>query len=303
MSQHPSAAHDRSSLDTRGVRQLALVGLLVNLGLAILKLLAGIVGHSYALIADAIESIADILGSAVIWGGLHIGARPADENHPYGHGKAEALAALVVAVLVFAAGIGIGVKAVDQLISPHHPPAPWTLIVLVVVVVVKTTMFLIVRKAGRQAGSSAARVDAWHHWSDALTSIAAFVGILVSWVGGAGFERADPIAALFASLIIVFNAILLFRAPVRDLMDEEPADVVRRARALAETVSGIVLIEKVGARTSGNRHWVDMHVWVDPEMSVTAAHDISHRVKDAVRTGLPSVADVLVHIEPARERR
>lgn len=275
----------------------------MNLGLAILKLLAGIVGHSYALIADAIESIADILGSAVIWGGLHIGARPADENHPYGHGKAEALAALVVAVLVFAAGIGIGVKAVDQLISPHHPPAPWTLIVLVVVVVVKTTMFLIVRKAGRQAGSSAARVDAWHHWSDALTSIAAFVGILVSWVGGAGFERADPIAALFASLIIVFNAILLFRAPVRDLMDEEPADVVRRARALAETVSGIVLIEKVGARTSGNRHWVDMHVWVDPEMSVTAAHDISHRVKDAVRTGLPSVADVLVHIEPARERR
>ncbi|MBX3377275.1 MAG: cation transporter [Phycisphaeraceae bacterium] len=285
------------------VRRLAMTGVLVNLGLAIAKLLAGIVGHSYALIADAIESIADILGSAVIWGGLHIGARPADENHPYGHGKAESLAALIVAVLVLTAGIGIGVKAVDQLLDPQRPPAPWTLLVLLAVVGVKTTLFFLARTAARNAGSSAGHVDAWHHWSDALTSAAAFVGILVSWLGGPGYERADPIAAIFASVIIVINGLLLFRHPIRDLMDEEPADIVRKARELAQVVEGVDHVQKVGARTSGTRHWIDMHVWVDPEMNVTRAHTLAHRVKDAVKAGLPSVADVLVHVEPSPQRR
>jgi cation diffusion facilitator family transporter len=283
----------------RGQR-LALIGGVGNVGLAMLKLLAGIVGHSYALIADAIESMADILGSAVIWSGLHIAARPADENHPYGHGKAESLAALIVALMVFAAGIGIGVKAVDQIIAPHHAPASWTLAVLVVVVVVKVVMFRTVRRAGRESGSGAVQVDAWHHWTDALTSLAAFVGITVALIGGAGWERADPIAALIASGVIVFNAFRLFRTPIRELMDEEPTDVVSRARGLAAAVVGVVMVEKVGARKSGARYWVDMHVWVDPAMSVVDAHEVSHRVKDAVRGVMPSVADVLVHIEPAR---
>jgi cation diffusion facilitator family transporter len=282
------------------VRRLAAIGLLVNLCLSIIKLLAGILGHSYALIADAIESIADILGSAVIWGGLHIGARPADENHPYGHGKAEALAALVVAVLVLAAGLGIGIKAVDQVIAPHHAAAPWTLAVLLVVVVSKAIMFALMRKAARESQSGAAHVDAWHHWSDALTSLAAFIGISVSALGGPGYERADPIAALVASGIIVFNAVRLFGTPLRELMDAEPPDVVASVRSLAAGVPGVVQVEKVVARTSGSRHWIDMHVWVDPEMTVTEAHAVSHRVKDAVRESLPTIADVLVHIEPAR---
>ncbi len=221
----------------RGQR-LALVGLVSNIALASLKLLAGIIGHSYALIADAIESMADILGSAVIWGGLHIAARPADQNHPYGHGKAEAVAAMVVALMVLAAGIGIGVKAVDQIMAPHHAPEAWTLVVLVVVLVVKFGLFKVVRKAGRASGSRAVHVDAWHHWTDAMTSLAAFIGISISLIGGKGYERADPIAALIASGVIVVNAIMLFRTPLHELMDEQPADIVGRVKELAAAVSG-----------------------------------------------------------------
>ena len=293
----PHESHQPSNI--RGQR-LALVGLLTNVALASLKLLAGIVGNSYALIADAIESMADILGSAVIWGGLHIAARPADQNHPYGHGKAEALAASVVALMVLAAGIGIGVKAVDQILSPHHIPATWTLAVLVLVVIVKIGLFRIVRKAGKESGSGAVHVDAWHHWTDAMTSLAAFFGILISLIGGPGYERADPIAALIASGVIVTNGILLFRTPLRELMDEQPGDIVGKAKTLSAAVPGVVIVEKIGARTSGGRHWIDMHVWVDPKMSIVEAHELSHRVKDAVRSRMPSVVDVLVHIEPAR---
>jgi cation diffusion facilitator family transporter len=298
----PSAATtpQRTGSGSHRGQRLALLGGVANVGLAMLKLLAGVIGHSYALIADAIESMADILGSVVIWGGLHIAARPADENHPYGHGKAESLAALIVALMVFAAGAGIGAKAIDQIITPHHAPAAWTLAVLLIVLIVKEVLFRIVDRAGRESGSDAVRVDAWHHRSDAITSLAAFVGISVSLLGGPGWERADPIAALAASVVILFNAYLLFRTPVRDLMDEEPSDVVAKARELAAAVAGVVLVEKVGARKSGTRYWVDMHVWVDPAMSIVAAHELSHRVKDAVRQAMPSVADVLVHIEPAR---
>src|ERR1043165_7706021 len=193
-SPHIDAAERAASSSAARGQRLALIGGLANIGLAMLKLLAGILGHSYALIADAIESMADILGSVVIWGGLHIASRPADRNHPYGHGKAESLAALIVALMVFAAGIGIGAKAIDQLVSPHHAPAAWTLAVLVVVVVVQLGLFRVVRRAGEETGSGAVRVDAWHHWSDAITSVAAFVGISISLIGGEASGRGGAAA-------------------------------------------------------------------------------------------------------------
>lgn len=298
-----AAEASKSGAAERRVQQLALIGMLVNLGLASLKMLAGILGHSYALIADAAESLADILGSVVILGGLHIASRPADQNHPYGHGKAESLAAFIVALMILGAGVGIAIKAVDQLISPHHAPAPWTLVVLVAVITVKLIMFRVVRRAGRQTGSGAATLDAWHHWADAFTSLAAFVGITVAWVGGPGYERADPIAALLASVVIIVNALLLSRSPIRALMDAEPSDIVGRAREVAAAVPGVIRVEKIGARTSGVRHFIDMHIWLEPSMSVFEAHELSHRVKDAVQVELPSVADVLVHVEPARHSR
>lgn len=279
-------------------QRAVLVGLVVNIALAGAKLIAGLVGHSYALVADAVESITDIFGSLVIWGGVRIGARPADDNHPYGHGKAEALAAFVVAAIIFLAGAGILVKSIDEIITPHHAPAPFTLIVLLAVVITKEILFRSVLRTANEVDSGAVKVDAWHHRSDAITSLAAFIGITVALVGGQGWEMADDAAAVLASFIIMYNAYRLVREPVRELMDEEPTGVIERAREIAAQVNGVRLIEKSSARKAGSGFWVDMHVQVDPQMSVREAHDISHRVKDAIRADQPRVRDVLVHVEP-----
>lgn len=285
--------------DASRPQRLALVGLAVNFGLAAIKLVAGLVGHSYALVADAAESMTDIVGSAVIWGGLHIASRPADEEHPYGHGKAESLAAMVVAAMVVAAGVGIAIKAVGEIVTPSRPPAAFTLVVLIAVVVVKEVLFRVTRRAGAALGSSAAHTDAWHHRSDAITSLAAFIGISVALIGGPRFAVADGIAALVAAGVVVTNGVLLFRAPVHDLMDKAPAEAVARARAIAEAVPGVVNTEQPAARTSGTRIWIDLHIRVAPAMTVRDAHELAHRVKDAIRAEMPRVADVLVHVEPA----
>jgi cation diffusion facilitator family transporter len=290
----PSTGADLS----RGQR-LAIVGFGVNVLLAAGKLIAGVLGNSTALIADAVESMMDIAGSVVIWGGLYFAAKPADEDHPYGHGKAEAVAAMIVALMVFAAGLAVGVKAMLAMLYPGPPPAVYTLAVLVAVVALKEWLFRVVRKAGNELDSGAVLTDAWHHRSDAITSLAAFIGISVAIWGGASLYWADAAAALAAAAIILFNAGVLFRTPMQELMDAEQTHIVERARALAEGVTGVADVEKTVARKSGRRYWVDMHVRVDPVMSVREAHTLSHRVKDAVRGAMPRVADVLVHIEPA----
>lgn len=276
-----------------------LAGLCVNVLLASGKFGAGVAGHSTALIADGVESMVDIAGSVVILGGLHIASKPADEDHPYGHGKAEALAAMFVALMVFAAGGAVAVKAVLSLLNPGPPPHVYTLIVLVAVVFVKEGLFRLARGAARDLGSGAVLTDAWHHRADAITSLAAFVGISLTIWGGARVSWADSAAALVAAAIILINGVVLCRIPLHELMDAEPTQIVARARALAEAVAGVSDVEKVGARKSGRRYWVDMHVRVDPAMSVRDAHAVSHRVKDAIRAEMPGVADVLVHIEPA----
>lgn len=280
---------------TRGQR-LAMAGLFINLALAMIKLIAGLLGHSYALVADAIESMTDLVGSAVIWGGLRIAARPADREHPYGHGRAEALAAFIVAMIVLAAGVGIAVKAIGELFTPHHAPAPFTLWVLIGVIAIKTALFVVVRRAGRAEGGSAIITDAWHHASDAITSFAALIGISVSLIWGYG--RADDIAALVASAVIIVNAFLLFRAPIHELMDTQPSDVVDRARRIAEQVPGVRGTEKMAARASAGRTWIDLHLTVDPEATVREGHDVAHRVKDAIMAADARVADVLIHVEP-----
>jgi cation diffusion facilitator family transporter len=281
----------------RGMR-ISLIGLLVNAALAIVKLVAGLLGHSYALVADAVESMADIFGSLVVWSGLRIGALPADREHPYGHGKAEPLAALIVALLLVAAAIGIAVQAVREILSPHYMPAAYTLWVLLSVVAVKEGLFRIVRRVAGEVKSSAVLLDAWHHRSDAITSAAAAVGISIALIGGQPYAPADDWAALFASGVILFNAYRLSKPPLQELMDAEPSEIIQQVRTVASAVPGVAGVEKVFARKSGMRYWVDMHVEVDPEISVRRAHGIAHQVKDAVRAQVPTVTDVLIHIEP-----
>jgi cation diffusion facilitator family transporter len=284
--------------NTRGVR-LSLAGLFINGALAIIKLITGVVGHSYALVADAVESMADIFGSIVVWGGLQIARQPPDENHPYGHGKAEPLAALVVALMLAGAAIGISIEAVREIIAPHHAPAAYTLWVLLGVILVKEMLYRIGRRIARDTRSSAVLADAWHHRSDAITSLAAAIGISIALIGGPGYESADAVAALFASAIILFNAVRIMRPPLRELMDTEPPHITQQASEIARRVVGVIDVEKVLARKSGTHYWLDMHVEVDGGMSVHDAHELAHQVKDAVRQAMPRVQDVLIHIEPA----
>ena len=298
---NPDAARDLDHASRRMMR-VTLIGLGVNLVLACAKLLAGIFGHSYALVADAVESFSDILGSAMIWGGLRVAAKPPDDNHPYGHGKAEALAALAVSGLLLVAGIGIATKSIHEIITPHHAPAWWTLLVLVVVVLAKETMFRVASRVARQEQSDAMNTDARHHRADALTSVAAFVGISIALIGGPGWEPADDWAAILASGIILWNAVLLARPPLAELLDERPGDVPEHASAVARTIEGVRDVEQAHARKGGPRYWVDMHVEVDPHLTVYEAHIISGMVKSAIRRAIPEVAGVLIHIEPHQSK-
>lgn len=281
-------------------RRLALIGIWVNLVLAVGKLVVGVVGHSYALIADAIESFVDVAGSAVVWVGMKVAAKPPDEDHPYGHGRAESLAALAVAIIIFLAGIGIAIEAVREILTPHSSPAWYTLVALVVVVIIKETMARLAARAARREGSVALSAESFHHRADVLTSIFAFIGISIALIGGKGWEPADDWAALAASGVILFNAARLGFEPLNDLLDVDHSTLTEQAARIAASVPGVESVDKPRTRRSGAHYWIDMHVRVDDEMTVRQGHDIAHLVKDTVRAQLPQVRDVLVHLEPCR---
>jgi len=296
---HPTSQAASSNLQS-GAR-VALLGMAINIALAVVKIAAGILGNAYALIADGIESALDIGGSAVIWGGLKFAARPPDETHPYGHGKAEPIAAAVVAVGVIAAALGLAIESVREIFTPHHVPAPWTLAVLIAVVVVKELLYRSVIRIGRDVESTAVQTDAWHHRSDALTSIMAFIGISIALIGGEGWEPADDWAALLACGLIAFNGYRLLSPALHEIMDTAPrGDLNEKIRAAAAHVPGVIEIEKSLVRKMGLHFYVDLHLRVDGDISVTQGHDIAHDVKTAIRATEPRIADVLVHVEPAK---
>lgn len=263
------------------------------------KLAAGILGHSYALIADAIESTADIFSSLIVWRGMVVASKPADADHPYGHGRAETLAAAVVSLmLLLAAGI-ILYQSIREIILPHETPAPFTLLVLLAVVLIKEGLFRFVGGIGAEIESPAVKTDAWHHRSDAITSAAAALGIGASLVGGPRFASADEWAAIFASGIIAFNGWRLLQPSLAELMEKVPAeDVIGQARAVALRVAGVCGVEKCHGRQLGHAYVIEMHVEVDGGLPVREAHRLGHEVKDAIRAALPRVKDVVVHIEP-----
>ena len=277
--------------------------MLINLILAIIKLIAGIVGHAYALVADAVESTADIFSSLVVYGGLHIAAQPADENHPYGHGRAEALAGALVAIMLLIAGVGIAIEAVREIRTPHHTPKAWTLAVLVGVIVIKQILANKVFRIGTETKSTAVMADAQHHRSDVITSTAAFIGISIAVIGGPGWEQADDWAALVAAMVICYNGVKILRPAVNDLMDRlpEPA-VIQTIASAATSVSDVCAIEKLKVRKVGLQYAVELHVQAEPRMSLHDAHIVSGKVKGAIRAAMPEVDGVLVHMEPYEPR-
>jgi cation diffusion facilitator family transporter len=286
---------------TRAIRttRAALWGLLINLALVGVKLIGGIWGHSYALLADAVESSTDVFASLIVWAGLRVTARPANEAYPFGYGRAEPLVAAVVSFMLLGAALGIAVAAVREIITPHHAPAPFTLAVVAGVVIVKELLFRRVLAVADDTASVAVEADAWHHRSDALTSAAAFVGIAVALWGGPGWEAADDWGALVASGIIAANGVRLVRLAADELMDRLPStEILAQIVAAAEAVPGVQMTEKLRVRRLAGQWFIDLHVQADPAMSLDAAHHLGGQVKGAIREALTQPCDVLIHMEP-----
>lgn len=284
---------------TRRSIRWAQAGLITNALLVLVKLIAGIVGHANALVADAVESSADIFSSLIVWMGLSIAARPADEDHPYGHGKAEPLAAAVVSLMLLGAALGITIMAVREIRTPHLLPSPFTLFVAAGVIVVKEVLYRRVSRVGREVGGTAIVADAWHHRADAISSLAAFIGISIALIGGRGWEAADDWAALVAAGVVAVNGVRTLKPAISGLMDEAPdRSVKERVLQAAAEVDGVRSVENLNVRGSGLGFYVDVHVKADSTLSLEDAHEIAAKVKYAILGAVPSVVGVLVHMEP-----
>lgn len=281
-----------------GIRS-AQAGLLTNAMLAIVKVLTGVLGHSYALIADGVESATDIFSSLVVWRGLRVAARSPDESYPFGYGKAEAVSGAVVALMLLGAAGVIAIQAVREILTPHHAPAWFTLVVLILVVVTKEVLYRWVFAIGEEMESLAVKADAWHHRSDAITSMAAFVGIGIALLGGPAWAAADDYAALLASGVILYNGLRLLRPALDELMDRAPGgNLLECVAEVAGRIEGVCATEKILARRVGAKYRVVLHVQADPQLSLREAHQLGGQVRRQVIAEVPSVVDVLIHMEP-----
>ncbi|WP_299462441.1 cation diffusion facilitator family transporter [uncultured Microscilla sp.] len=270
-----------------------------NTLLAIVKWVTGYFGHSYALIADGIESTSDIFASLLVLFGLQYANRPADENHPYGHGRAEPLITFVVVLFLVGSAVVIAYSSIRNIYTPHPLPSPYTLIVLGAIIAFKETLYRIASRKAKEVNSSSLRADAWHHRSDAITSVAAFIGISVALLLGKNYETADDWAALFAAGLILYNSYLIFRPALGEVMDEHLYDpVLQQVREVAQEVEGVLDTEKCLIRKMGLKFYVDLHTIVDAEITVRQGHEIAHKLKDTLKAKIPELADVLIHIEP-----
>jgi cation diffusion facilitator family transporter len=278
----------------------ALWALGASVVLGVVKVVSGVVGHSYALVADGVESMLDVVSSLAVWGSLKITAADPNTRFPYGYGKAESLAGLVIAASLLLAAGGLAVQSIHEIRQPHAVPARWTLLVLVGVVVTKELIFRALIRTNKQVESSAIESDAWHHRSDAITSLAAFVGISVAIWGGERYAAADAWAALAACGLIAYNGVRLLRTALAEVLDAAPnGDLLDRIHAIAAAVPGVTGIDDVRARKSGLGWLVDIHVEVDGDAPVREGHRIAHEVKDALLGSKLAVLDALVHVEPA----
>lgn len=280
-----------------------ILGFVASVILAVGKLTAGIFGQSSALIADAIESFADTIGSMFVWQALRVAARPPDERHPWGYGRAEAVAAMAVGGMLVVAALYIVSKSFHEILIPHDPPAPWTLIVLVLIVGVKEFLFRFVMRGADEFSSDAAKADAWHHRSDAITSAAALAGVTLAVWGPEWFHIrnlvvADEAAAILASGVILITATQLIRPALSELLDATSPELAARMREVAEQVDGVRLVEKVRVRKSGAGYHLDMHLQVDADLSIRVAHALAGKAKSILKTRFPNLTGVLIHVEP-----
>jgi cation diffusion facilitator family transporter len=270
-----------------------------NVLLTIVKWAAGFWGNSYALVADAIESTSDVFASLLVLFGLQYASRPADKNHPYGHGKAEPLVTFLVVLFLLASALLIAHDSWVNIQTPHEAPKTFTLYVLVGIIMYKEFLYRWMKRTAVKTNSTILRAEAWHHRADALTSVAAFVGIGIALLLGPGYEMADDWAAIFAACLIVYNCYKILRPALGEMMDEHSYDeLVEKIRSESLKVEGVRMTEKCFVRKAGTKFHIDLHVQVDPQISVEDGHRIAHNVKDFLRDGIDEIGHVLIHIEP-----
>ncbi|MFA7314921.1 MAG: cation diffusion facilitator family transporter [Candidatus Magasanikbacteria bacterium] len=272
-----------------------------NTILAIIKWLAGFFGNSYALIADAIESTTDIFSSLLVLFGLKYTSKPADKNHPYGHGRAEPLITFIVVGFLITSATIIAYESIKNINTPHALPKAWTLLILGTIIIWKELSYKLVIKKSKETHSSSLKADAWHHRSDAITSLAAFVGISIAILFGKGYETADDWAALFASFFILYNSYLIFRPALGEIMDEHTHDeLIALIRKVSITTSGILDTEKCFVRKAGMSYHIELHAIVDGNKTVKEGHDLAHKLKETLQQEIPQLAHILIHIEPSK---
>ena len=273
--------------------------IVLNAGLAVVKVTAGILGHSYALIADGIESVNDIFASLMVWVGLKVAEKPPDDDHPYGHGRAEQLAGLFSALSLLAAGGTIAWQSVHNIMHRHTSPEWFTLPILVVVIIVKEGLSRYAMRKSDETTSTALKGDAWHHRADAITSGAALLGISVALLGGDGYEMADDVAALVGCFIIFLNGFFMLKTALHENMDGAATEeLYQEARDIGAAVPGVKMIEKLRMKKSGLGYHMDIHVQVEGSLSVAEGHRIGHDVQDALKASDRRFLDIIVHVEP-----
>lgn len=290
---------NQAPLNGKRARRTILISLIGNVFLVFIKLIIGLVGNSFALIADSIESLGDVFSSFIIFLGLRVSDKPPDEDHPFGHGKVEPIISFVVVLFLITSAVFIAHQAIHNIQSPQKMPNPYTLVVLGCIIIYKEFFYQFVSKKSKQTDSTSLKADAWHHRSDAISSLAAFIGIGMALLLGEGYEHLDDWAALVASLIIIVNAYFVFRPALGELLDEQNHDeLIEEVRSVAGQVNGVIDTEKCYIRKFGMRYVVDIHVVVHGTLSVVEGHTIGHNVQDAVRESFPQIEYVFTHVEP-----
>lgn len=275
------------------------IGIIISIILIFVKGISGHLGQSYALIADATESGADVISSGLLWIALKYAQRPPDKGHPYGHGKAEPVAAILIGFFLLAASAWIAYHSIGFIQTPHDLPKKYTLFILVIVIATKEVLFRYVYSIGKRINSQAVIADAYHHRSDAITSIAAFIGISLAIFLGKGYEGLDDWAALIACLFIIYNAFKIIRPAFEEIMDKAPSDeLVAAISRIASLHIEVKRVEKCYVRKMGLDYYVDMHIEVDGNINVFHAHAVSHQVKDELLVSDLHIKDALIHVEP-----
>ncbi len=287
--------------NSRIAYHVSIVSMIVNVILSLLKFIAGIVAHSSAMISDAIHSASDVFSTLIVMIGIYLSGRKADREHPYGHEKMECIASLLLSAILFIVAIQIAwsgiVKIQNGLNGDFSVPGRLALFAALLSIVVKEWMFWYTRSAAKKTQSTALMADAWHHRSDALSSVGSFIGI-----GGAllGYPVMDPIASILIALMIVKVSFDITKVAVAQLIDEAAdPEITDKIRQIAQTVPNVVQIDDLKTRMHASRLFVDIEIAVDGSLSLFEAHQIAESVHDAVEAGFPSVKHCMVHVNPA----